>query len=130
MEVFTRTSVMVSGAGVGSAWPIARYTDAVLWIGAALVLAALATPVLFTMRAEATWLVLLPLNKLLASTPLSRKLLLVSRCPLAQIGWLPRPLLAPVPPESSALTPGARMASPVKLPVDSGTASIWSFSRM
>ena len=49
-------------------------------------LAALATPVLFTMRAEATWLVLLPLKRLLASTPFSRKLLLVSRWPLAQIG--------------------------------------------
>ena len=60
-----------------------------LCTGAAVVLAALATPVLFTIRAEATWLVLLPLNKLLASTPLSRKLLLVSRCPFAQIGWLP-----------------------------------------
>ena len=51
-----------------------------------MVLEAPATPVLFTMRAEATWLVLLPLNKLLASTPFSRKLLLVSRCPLAQMG--------------------------------------------
>src|SRR5271165_2190012 len=35
MEVLTRTSVTVSGAGVGKAWPIAKYTDAVLWIGAA-----------------------------------------------------------------------------------------------
>ena len=91
-------------------------------MGAALVLAALATPVLFTMRAEATWLVLLPLNKLLASTPFSRKLLLVSRWPLAQIGWFPKPLLAPVPPDSSALTPGERIASPVKLPVGRGTS--------
>lgn len=77
-----------------------------LWIGAALVLAALATPVLLTMRADATWLVLLPLNKLLASTPFSRNVLLVSRCPLAQIGWLPKPLFTPVPPASSAFTPG------------------------
>ena len=73
---------------------------------------------------------LLPLNRLLASTPLSRKLLLVSRCPLAQIGWFPRPLLAPVPPGSSAFTPGERMASPVKLPVGNGTASIWFLSKM
>ena len=79
------------------------------------------------MRAEATWLVLLPLNRLLASTPFSRKLLLVSRWPLAQMGWLPRPLLAPVPPGSSAFTPGERMARPVKLPVGSGTASICCF---
>ena len=50
---------------------------------------------LFTIRAEATWLVLLPLKMLLASTPFSRKLLLVSRWPLAQIGWLPKPALAP-----------------------------------
>src|SRR5271166_5278790 len=86
IEVLTRTSCTVSGAGVGMLWPMARYTDAVLWMGAALVLAALATPVLLTMRAEATWLVLLPLNRLLASTPLTRKLLLVSRWPLAQMG--------------------------------------------
>src|ERR1700752_3194023 len=97
MEVFTRSSCTVSGAGDGRACPIARYTLAVLWIGAALVLAAFATPVLLTIRADATWLVLLPLNKLLASTPFSRKVLLVSRCPLAQIGWLPSPAFAPVP---------------------------------
>ena len=58
------------------------------------------------MRAEATWLVLLPLNRLLASTPFSRKLLLVSRCPLAQIGWLPRPLFAPVPAGKFRIHPG------------------------
>src|SRR5271154_7176225 len=98
-------------------------------MGAALVLAALATPVLLTMRADATWLVLLPLNKLLASTPFSRKLLLVSRSPLAQIGALPRPELTPVPPGNSALTPGARMATPVKLPVGNGIASICDLSR-
>ena len=43
-------------------------------------------PVLFTIRADATLLVLLPLNKLLASTPLSRNVLLVSRWPFAQMG--------------------------------------------
>src|ERR1022692_461364 len=99
-------------------------------MGAALVLAAFATPVLLTMRADATWLVLLPLNRLLASTPFKRKVLLVSRWPLAQMGWLPKPLLAPVPLDSSAFTPGERMASPVKLPVGSGTDSIWFCSRM
>ena len=77
-------------------------------------------PVLLTIRAEATWLVLLPLKMLLASTPFNRKLLLVSRWPLAQIGWLPKPALAPLPLGSSALTPGERMASPVKLPVGKG----------
>src|SRR5580704_144548 len=93
-------------------------------MGSAVVLDRLAAPpmpVLFTTRAEATELVLLPLNKLLASTPLRRKLLLVSRWPLAQMGRLPNPLLTPVPPESSALTPGERMARPVKLPVGRGT---------
>jgi hypothetical protein len=75
-------------------------------------------------RAEATWLVLLPLKRLLASTPFSREAVEVSRWPLAQMGALPRPELAPVPPGSSALTPGERMARPVKLPVGSGTASI------
>src|SRR6202051_1905922 len=84
----------------------------------------LPTPVLGPTREEATWLVLLPLNRLLASTPFSRKLLLVSRSPLAQMGALPRPELTPVPPGSSALTPGVRMATPVKLPVGNGMASI------
>src|ERR1700744_5671578 len=90
----------------------------------------LATPVLGDTRDEATWLVLLPLNKLLASTPFSRKLLLVSRSPLAQIGALPRPELTPVPPGNSALTPGVRIASPVKLPVGSGIDSICDLSRI
>ena len=80
------------------------------------------TPVLLMTRHDGTWLVLLPLKRLLASTPFNEKLLLVSRWPLAQMGALPRPELAPVPPESSALTPGDRMATPVKLPVASGTA--------
>ena len=75
-------------------------------------------------RAEPTWLVLFPLNKLLASTPFREKLLLVSRWPLAQIGAFPRPELAPVPPDSSAFTPGDRIARPVKLPVGSGIDSI------
>ena len=35
---------------------------------------------------RATWLVLLPLKRLLPSTPFSRKLLMVSRWPLAQMG--------------------------------------------
>src|SRR3984957_14293837 len=87
------------------------------------------TPVLLITRAEPTWLVLLPLQRLLASTPFSEKLLLVSRCPLAQMGWLPRPELAPVPPGSSALTPVERIARPVKLPVGSGADSIWPLSR-
>src|SRR6202795_1816081 len=119
---------MVSGAGVGSAWPMARYGEAVLCITAALELAAPLTPVLFTIRAEATWLVLLPLKRLLPSTPLSRKLLLVPGWPLAQRGELPRPALAPLPPESSALTPGVRMATPVKLPVERGIALSWLVS--
>src|ERR1700744_5363943 len=87
------------------------------------------TPVLLITRAEPTWLVLLPLNKLLASTPFNEKLLLVSRWPSAQIGALPRPELAPVPPASSELTPGDRIATPVKLPVGSGIASICDLSR-
>src|SRR5690348_14899720 len=102
-------------------------------MGAALVLdtpAAPPSPVALTTRPEDTELVLLPLNRLLASTPFRRKVLLVSRWPLVQMGWLPKPLLTPVPLESSALTPGERMARPVKLPVGRGTASIWSFSRM
>src|ERR1035438_7754178 len=86
------------------------------------------TPVELITRADGTWLVLLPLKRLLASTPFNAKLLLVSRCPFAQIGALPRPLLEPVPPDNSAFTPGERMARPVKLPVASGTSSICALS--
>src|SRR6266567_1482701 len=86
------------------------------------------TPVLLITRADGTWLVLLPLNRLLASTPLRRKLLEVSRCPLDQMGALPSPLTAPVPPGSSALTPVERIATPVKLPVDRGTDAICAVS--
>src|SRR5277367_6746918 len=95
-------------------------------MGSAVVLDMLAAPpmpVLFTTRAEDTELVLLPLKRLLASTPFIRNVLLVSRCPLDQIGALPKPLLAPVPLDTSELTPAERTATPVKLPVGSGTAS-------
>src|ERR1700721_1905703 len=85
-------------------------------------------PVLGLTRYDATWLVLLPLNRLLASTPFSRKLLLVSRSPLAQIGALPRPELTPDPSGISALTPGVKIATPVKLPVGNGMASICALS--
>src|SRR5580698_5591171 len=87
-------------------------------------------PVELMTRAEPTALVLLPLKRLVASTPLREKLLEVSRWPLAQMGWLPRPESAPAPPGSSALTPVERMATPVKLPVGSGVDSIWDLSRM
>src|SRR5215469_13980089 len=124
IDALTRSSCNVSGAGVGSALPIERYTEDALGSTPALVVPLEALPpVLFTTREDVTWLVLLPLKRLLASTPLSRKLFDVSRWPLAQIGALPRPLLEPVPPGSSALTPGERMASPVKLPVGNGIES-------
>src|SRR5580704_3645982 len=122
IEAFTRTSSIDSGAGVGIALPIDKYTEAADTITPAP--PPPAEPVLLITRAEFTWLVLLPLNRLLPSTPFSEKLLLVSRSPLAQMGALPRPELTPVPPGSSALTPGVRMATPVKLPVGSGMASI------
>src|SRR5580698_6537081 len=80
-------------------------------------------PVELMTRAEPTALVLLPLKRLLVSTPLREKLLEVSRWPLAQMGWLPRPESAPVPPGSSMLTPGDWVASTVKLPVASGARS-------
>src|SRR5580698_11128073 len=84
------------------------------------------TPVLLITRAEPTSLVLLPLKRLLESTPFSEKLLLVSRWPLAQIGGLPRPAFAPVPGESSALTPAERVAAPSTLPDGIGMFSIWA----
>src|ERR1700733_9213920 len=82
------------------------------------------TPVLLMTRADGTWLVLLPLKRLLASTPFKRKLFEVSRWPLDQMGALPNPEFAPVPPDNSALTPADCVARPVKLPVASGTVSI------
>src|ERR1700722_11515846 len=97
-------------------------------MGIALKLEAPLTPVLFTTRADDTWLVLLPLKRLRASTPFNRNVLLVSRCPLAQTGALPKPAFAPVPAESSAFTPGDKSARPVKEPVGRGTASICSLS--
>src|SRR5580692_3708301 len=86
------------------------------------------TPVLLMTRADGTWLVLLPLKRLLASTPFKRKLFDVSRWPLDQIGAFPRPEFAPVPPDNSALTPADCTASPVKLPVARGTVSICDLS--
>src|SRR5580658_1912579 len=86
------------------------------------------TPVELMTRAEGTWLVLLPLKRLVESTPFNEKLLLVSRWPLAHMGALPRPLLAPVPPGSSASTPVDRIAAVVKLPVGMGTDSICAVS--
>src|ERR1700743_490556 len=117
-DALTRTSWIVSGAGGGREWE----TEALHWITPPPPV--LPTPVLLTTRADATWLVLLPLNRLLASTPFSKKLLLVSRWPLAQIGAFPNPELAPVPPDSSAFTPADCTARPVKLPVAKGTVSI------
>src|SRR6204780_5386729 len=87
------------------------------------------TPVELITRAEATWLVLLPLKRLLASTPFSKNEFEVSRWPLAQMGAFPRPEFAPVPPPNSALTPLDCVARPVKLPVANGTASISLLSR-
>ena len=78
-------------------------------------------PVLFTTRAELHLAGALAVEEALASTPFNKKVLLVSRCPLAHTGALPKPALAPVPEESSAFTPGERIARPVKEPVGSGT---------
>src|ERR1039458_3026860 len=86
------------------------------------------TPVELMTRAEETWLVLLPLKRLLASTPFSKNEFEVSRWPLGQMGAFPRPEFAPVPPLSSAETPVDWVARPVKLPVASGTDSISDLS--
>ncbi len=122
IEAFTRTSSIVSGAGVGIALPIEVYTDAADWITPPAP-PEVEMPVEFTTRAEPTWLVLLPLNRLLPSTPFRLKLFAVSRCPFAQIGRLPSPSFAPVPLGNSAFTPGDRIATPVKLPVGCGIVS-------
>jgi len=67
---------------------------------------------------------------LLPETPLMVKLLLVSRCPLAQIAWLPKPAFVPAVFRKSALTPGLKMAAWVKLPVPSGISAICLSSRV
>ena len=127
IEAFTRTSCSISGAGVGIALPIERYTEAADGITPVLDVVE-DTPVELITRAEPTSLVLLPLNRLLPSTPFRLKLLLVSRWPFAQIGRLPSPSFAPEPEGSSAFTPGDWVATPVKLPVGSGISSICALS--
>src|SRR5260370_28582071 len=118
MAVFTRISCIVSGGGVAMPWPIWLYTEGVVWL--VVLFAAPKAPVLAVNRLEATWLVLLPLNRLFVVKPFNEKLLLVSRWPLAQIDWLPRPAFVLDVFRKSALTPGAWIANWVKLPVPSG----------
>ena len=86
---------MASTGGVGSAWPIAAYTEVLVWIcpPGAEVLSGVETK-----RFSPTWLVELPLKRLLVLMPFSEKLLLVSRWPLAKMAWLPSPALLPAPP--------------------------------
>ncbi len=73
---------------------------------------------------DSTWLVVLPLNTLSALTPLIERLLLVSRWPFTQMAWLPKPALLPEVLMKSALKPGLKIASCVKLPVPRGVS--WS----
>ena len=75
-------------------------------------------------RCDASPLELMPLKMLVTSVPFTWKVLLVARCPFAQMFWLPSPAFVSIPLSSSAFTPGARTASCVKLPVASGVASI------
>ena len=98
MEVFTRTSC--EGLGRGSGQRLAdgeiRRRTALNDFGGGAGWRP-PKPVLFTMRPEGTELVLLPLNKIAGIDAVQKKVLLVSRWPLAQMGALPRPALAPVP---------------------------------
>ena len=110
---------MVSGAGVGSAWPMAPYTEVLVCDDPP---TPKFSPVFRMKRFSPTWLVEFPLKRLLVLIPFMEKLLLVSRCPLATIAWLPKPVLAPPPPRKSAFTPGDMIASCVKLPVPSGVS--------
>src|ERR1700730_3174242 len=114
---------MDSGAGVGIDSPPPREIEALLWTGGALRAEEVLTPVSFTTLEDVTWLVVLPLNRFLASTPFNRNVLLVSRWPLAQTGWFPNPAFAPVPAGSSSFTPGESITNPVKEPVGRGTVS-------
>jgi hypothetical protein len=109
---------MVSVGGVGKPSPIASYTEVLVCTWP---LVPKTSPVFSVNRLSAMLLAELPLNRLFAFTALKVKLLLVSRWPLDTIPWLPRPSLLPEPDKKSALVPGARIASCVKLPVPSGT---------
>src|SRR5580700_1970530 len=82
IEVFTAISWMASGGGVGSAWPIAPYTDVFVRIEPP---APKFSPVFRTKRFSPTLLVEFPLNRLFVPTPFKEKLLLVSRFPSAKI---------------------------------------------
>src|SRR5579885_402422 len=74
MEVFTCISCTVSGLGVGKALPIASYTEVLVCTPPGL-FAVKFSPVLGTTRPEATWLVLLPLNRFPVSMPFNWKVL-------------------------------------------------------
>src|SRR5260370_20209962 len=100
--------------------PIELYTEVLVWLVVPADDEVPNAAVLAVNRVDATWLVLLPLNRLFTERPFTEKLLLVSRWPFAQIAWLPSPALVPEVFRKSALTPGARIASCVKLPVPRG----------
>src|ERR1700682_5255473 len=61
IEALTEISWMASGGGVGKAWPIAPYTDVLVWMAPP---APKFSPVFRTKRFSPTWLVEFPLNKL------------------------------------------------------------------
>src|SRR5580658_8200009 len=84
IAALTEISWIASGGGVGSAWPIAPYTEVLVWISPP---APKFSPVFRTKRFSPTWLVELPLNRLFVLVPFNEKLLLVSRFPLANIAW-------------------------------------------
>src|SRR5580698_4314635 len=128
---------MNSGTGEGRLLPIEPYTEVptgdappMFEEPAADVDEVLPPPMLKLYRCEVMPLELLPLKMLLVSTPLIWKVLDVARWPLAQMGWLPRPLLESRPLSSSAFTPGASTAGWVKLPVASGISAICPASRV
>src|SRR5260370_4347273 len=124
MAEFTCSSWMVSGGGLGRAWPIAPYTEVLVTISPLGLLPFPFSPMLTATRLDVTWLVDLPLKMLLVLTPLREKLLLVSRWPLAQMAWLPKPAFVPAVFRRSAFTPGLRIAAWGKLPVPSGISAI------
>src|ERR1700674_1596612 len=130
MDELTCISWTVSGGGLGRAWPIAPYTDVLVTISPLGLLPFPFSPMFTATRLEVIWLEDLPLKMLLAKIPLTEKLLLVSRCPLAQIAWLPKPAFVPAVFRKSALTPGLRMAAWVKLPVPRGISAICLSSRV
>src|SRR6201999_3632861 len=103
IDAFTRSSCRNSGGGVGRLLPFDPNAVPDVCVSPPI---ALACPMLNWYRCELALLEVFPLKMLLESTPFTWNVLEVSRCPFAQIGWLPRPAFVSTELSNSAFTPG------------------------